>query len=170
MKYNCRQNIITGSLHCLFSINAVVQPFCTCVVVLWPPKDKIFLYLLKFRLTCGPPAFPKPFWMFIISWFYHKHFILAIFFKKLKNCFALLTSPFPGDLSNPRIKPRSPALQVNSLPSEPLGREWLPNSRILVWRFPSTEEPGGIQSMGRKESDTTDRLTLSLTSPGYCHN
>ena len=28
-------------------------------------------------------------------------------------------APPPGDLSNPGIEPRSPALQVNSLPSEP---------------------------------------------------
>ena len=28
--------------------------------------------------------------------------------------------PSPGDLPNPGIKPRSPALQANSLPSEPL--------------------------------------------------
>ena len=30
--------------------------------------------------------------------------------------------PSPGDLPNPGIKPRSPTLQVNSLPSEPLGK------------------------------------------------
>ena len=31
---------------------------------------------------------------------------------------------------------------------------------ILAWRIPLTEEIGGLQSMSRKESDTTDRLTL----------
>jgi len=30
--------------------------------------------------------------------------------------------PSPGDLPNPGIKPRSPALQVDSLPSEPSGK------------------------------------------------
>ena len=29
--------------------------------------------------------------------------------------------PFPGDLPNPGIEPRSPALQADSLPSEPPG-------------------------------------------------
>ena len=29
--------------------------------------------------------------------------------------------PSPGDLLNPGIEPRSPALQVNALPSEPPG-------------------------------------------------
>ena len=30
--------------------------------------------------------------------------------------------PSPGDLPNPGIKPRSPTLQVDSLPSEPPGK------------------------------------------------
>ena len=30
--------------------------------------------------------------------------------------------PFPGDLPNPGIEPRSPALQVDSLPTEPQGK------------------------------------------------
>ena len=33
-----------------------------------------------------------------------------------------LPSPPPGDLPNPGIKPRSPALQADSLPSEPPGK------------------------------------------------
>ena len=32
------------------------------------------------------------------------------------------------------------------------------HSSILAWRIPWTEEPGGLQSMGRKESDTTEQL------------
>ena len=30
--------------------------------------------------------------------------------------------PLPGDLPNPGIEPRSPALQVDSLPAEPQGK------------------------------------------------
>ena len=33
------------------------------------------------------------------------------------------------------------------------------HSSILAWRIPWTEEPGGLQSVGRKESDTTERLS-----------
>jgi len=29
-----------------------------------------------------------------------------------------------------------------------------PNSSILVWKIPWTEEPGGLQSMGRPQSQT----------------
>ena len=34
------------------------------------------------------------------------------------------------------------------------------HSSILAWRIPWTEEPGSLQ--GRRESDTIERLTLSL--------
>ena len=37
------------------------------------------------------------------------------------------------------------------------------HSSILAWRVSWTEEPGGLQSKGgHKESNTTERLTLSL--------
>ena len=40
---------------------------------------------------------------------------------------------------------------------------------ILAWRIPWTEEPGGLQSMGlQKESDTTERLTLSCNCVCAC--
>ena len=31
------------------------------------------------------------------------------------------------------------------------------DSSILAWRISWTEEPGGLQSMGHKESDTTEQ-------------
>ena len=30
------------------------------------------------------------------------------------------------------------------------------HSSVLAWRIPGTEEPGGLPSMGRTESDTTE--------------
>ena len=33
------------------------------------------------------------------------------------------------------------------------------HSSILAWRILWTEEPGGLQSVGRKESDKTEQLT-----------
>ena len=33
-----------------------------------------------------------------------------------------------------------------------------PHSSILAWKIPWMEKPGRLQSMGRKESDTTERL------------
>ena len=32
--------------------------------------------------------------------------------------------PFPGDLPNPGIEPRSPALPADALPAEPPGMSW----------------------------------------------
>ena len=37
-----------------------------------------------------------------------------------------------------------------------LEKEMATHSSILAWRIPWTEEPGGLQSMGCKESDTTE--------------
>ena len=57
---------------------------------------------------------------------------------------------------------------VNSLPAvretwvqsldweDPLEKEMATHSSTLVWKIPRTEEPGRLQSMGRKESDTTE--------------
>ena len=38
-----------------------------------------------------------------------------------------------------------------------------PHSSTLAWEISWTEEPGRLQSMGRKESDTTERLLSLLT-------
>ena len=48
---------------------------------------------------------------------------------------------------------------VGSLGREdPLEKEMATHSSILAWRIPWTEELGGLQSMGCKESDTTEQL------------
>ena len=36
------------------------------------------------------------------------------------------------------------------------------HSSILAWRIPWMEELGGLQSTGRKESDTTEQLHFHL--------
>ena len=45
-----------------------------------------------------------------------------------------------------------------------------PHSSTLAWKIPWTEEPGGLQSMGSLESDTTEQLhfhfSLSRTGEG----
>ena len=45
---------------------------------------------------------------------------------------------------------------------DPLEKEMATHSSILAWRIPQTEEPGGLQSRGHKESDTTERLHFPL--------
>ena len=66
--------------------------------------------------------------------------------------------PFPslGDLPDPGIESRSPALRADALTSEPLGHPFkdgtleeamAAHSSILAWRIPWAEEPGGLWSM-----------------------
>ena len=65
-----------------------------------------------------------------------------------------------------RLK-RLPAMRetwVQSLGREdPLEKEMATHSSILAWRIPWTKELGGLQSTGRKESDTTERLHFTLS-------
>ena len=39
---------------------------------------------------------------------------------------------------------------------DPLEEEMTTHSSILAWRIPWTEEPGGLQSRGRKKLDITE--------------
>ena len=43
--------------------------------------------------------------------------------------------PSPGDLPDPGIKPRSPALQAESLPSEPPGKPIYVYTHISTWKW-----------------------------------
>ena len=58
-----------------------------------------------------------------------------------------LPCPLPGDLSIPGIKPRSPALQADSLPSEPPGKPRnirMGSLSILQWIFLTQESIHGL--------------------------
>ena len=62
---------------------------------------------------------------------------------------------FPGG----SVVKNLPAVQeicVQSLGQEdPLEKEMVNHSSILAWKIPTTEEPGGLQSMGLQEFETT---------------
>ena len=54
------------------------------------------------------------------------------------------------------VKNPLPKTQVGSLDQEdPLEKKMTTHSSILAWRIPWPEEPGGLQSMGSPELDTT---------------
>ena len=67
------------------------------------------------------------------------------------------------------IPPKNKAQSVKNLPAmqetqvrslgqeDPLEKEMANHSSVLAWKIPWTEEPGGLQSMGCKESNTTER-------------
>ena len=55
-----------------------------------------------------------------------------------------------------RKTPPKQEMQVWSLgQKDPLEEKMAPHSRILAWKIPWTEEPGGLQSMQLQESDMT---------------
>ena len=62
---------------------------------------------------------------------------------------------------------RLPAMQETWVPSlgweDPLEKEVATHSSIHAWKIPWTKEPGGLQSWGCKESDTTEQLTHRKT-------
>ena len=61
-----------------------------------------------------------------------------------------LPFPSPRDLPNPGIKPGSPALQADALPSEPPGKPQRSGEKnALIWYFPFVPENG--TSEGRKK-------------------
>ena len=62
--------------------------------------------------------------------------------------------------------PEMQETQVRSLGWEDLlHKETTTHSSILAWGIPWTEKPGGLHSLGCKELDTTEQLTLP---PGQC--
>ena len=79
------------------------------------------------------------------------------------------TVGLPYDISWVSLVPQTvknpPTMQetwVRSLGWEdPLEKGTATHSNILDWRIPWTEEPGSLQSGGCKESDKTERLSLS---------
>ena len=85
--------------------------------------------------------------------------------------------PSPGDLPNPGIKPVSPALQADSLPSEPPGKPRFPRCK-WGWEVcrsrPSSWEPGSRQPPGvvscratgiRDQHSVSDSCDLMDCSP-----
>ena len=77
--------------------------------------------------------------------------------------------PSPEDLPNPGIKPRSPALQADSLPGEPQGK---PKNigvgclSLLQWIFPTQESNWGLlhckQILYQLSYEGSPYFTLSL--------
>ena len=47
---------------------------------------------------------------------------------------------------------------------DPLEEGTVTHSSTLAWRIPRMKKPGRLQSLGRKESDTTERLHFHFLS------
>ena len=117
-------------------------------------------------------------WLFATLWTVASQSPLSMGFSKQEYWSGLPYSP-PGNLPNPGIRPRSPALQADSLPLSHQGSpvaihndyqiEWglisgahvlitekamALHSSTLAWKIPRMEEPGRLQSMGVAKSQT----------------
>ena len=82
---------------------------------------------------------------FVIPWTVARQAHLSMGFSR-QEYWSGLPCPPPGDPPNPGIKPRSVALQVDSLPAELEAHIYIHLS--LAWKIPWMEEPGRLQSMG----------------------
>ena len=63
-------------------------------------------------------------WLFATPWSLAQQAPLSLNFSR-QECWSGLPFPSPGDLPNPGLEPRSPALQADSLLSEPQGSPWV---------------------------------------------
>ena len=67
--------------------------------------------------------------------------------KKKKKHWSGLPCPSPGDLLNSGVEPRSPILQMDSLPSEQQGKHkntWVVSLFFLLGNFPTQESNWGL--------------------------
>ena len=89
--------------------------------------------------------------------------------KKHRNVLACDFATYIGaSLVAQRVK-HLPAMQeswvLSLVREDPLEKEMATHCSILAWRILWTEEPGGLQSWGCKESDTTERLHFHIVKP-----
>ena len=80
--------------------------------------------------------------------------------RKAQEYWSGLPCPPPGDLPNPGIKPRSPALQENSLPFEPRGK---PYPDLCVYYCPRNIFTLYIVSKIDSKNSITVHIRLILT-------
>ena len=79
---------------------------------------------------------------------------------------------FPGGsvVKNLPAMRETQEMWVQSLGREdPLEEGMATHSSLLAWRVPWTEEPGGLQSMGHKESDTTETTVRTCSTHIILH-
>ena len=88
---------------------------------------------------------------------HRSHWIKGLIHYELILTWVLLVAQMAKNL------PAMQETQVQSLGWEdPMEKGMATHSSILAWRIPWTEQPGGLQSMGHKESDTTEGLTQDI--------
>ena len=120
----------------------------SCFVISFLPKRKVKVLVTQLCLTlcdsmgCSTPICQAP---------------LSMEFSR-QEYWSGLSFLSPGDLPDPGIEPESSVLQVDSLPSEPLGKR----RRLLISRLQS---PSTVILTPKK----IKAVTVSTSSPCICH-
>ena len=104
--------------------------------------------------------------LFGISWTVGHQAPLSVGFSRQEHWSGLPFSP-PGDLPGPGMEPRSPALQADSVPSQPPGKAlWVWGQRPgngkhrVNWRFGNADIPRGLDFI-KKVNSMHDSLSES---------
>ena len=112
--------------------------------------------------------------LFATPWIVGYHTPPSMVFSRHKYCNGLLFSPL-GDLPNPGIEPRPPALQADALPSEPPAKPCVDHStlwKILkdkgVWTSLPEREIRLVTGCGRQDSLSGTHSALKLLSSVLC--
>ena len=71
---------------------------------------------------------------------------------------------FPGDSDGKESAYNAGDLGSIPGPGRSLEKGTATHSRILAWRIPWTEEPGGLQLKGVAESDTTEQVRMQCST------
>ena len=74
----------------------------------------MYIIYLKYQSVSRVP-------LFVMPWTVARQASLSLEFSRQEH-WSGLPCPPPGDFPDPGLKSRSPALQADSLPSEPLGK------------------------------------------------
>ena len=111
------------------SINMIkgVNSMLMCEKWKWKSLSHVRLFVTQWTAACQAPLFMGILQARILEW--------------------VSVSFWPGDLSNPEIEPRSPALQADSLPAEPPGKSkntGLSSISLLQEIFLTQESNGGL--------------------------
>ena len=91
------------------------------------------LFLLPFQGSGGGDLVTKSCPMLVTPWTVALQAPLSMEFSR-QEYYSRFPFPFPGDLPCPGIKAESPALQADSLPTEPLGK------LTTFWRHPELKD------------------------------
>ena len=96
-------------------------------------------------------------YMYMVVFFMEKILLHHYILTKLENREVIFVTKTSLVAQTVKRLPKTQEIQVQSLgQKDPLEKEMATHSSILAWKIPWTEEPGGPQTMGHKESDRAE--------------